>query len=1261
MRTLHRILGLGIAVAALMAVVALPAPRVDAAPGESAVPLPNPTLERKCGLDILVILDESWSIESSRATDDVRRAFRSFTRALQNTGSRMAVVDFSTVADIPVETYTTVTNQTIDDVFDPYIAGYAPQDNNYTNWEDGFRVGRFFAPRPSPDQSHLVVFITDGDPNTIIDTTRVPFDPGNPNPAQNPYELVVPLARNQTYTSGAAGTDAAATPAIANANAFKLTQSKVLAIAVGSALDNQQSLNRLVRVSGPKIYNGTGDFDITTDDIYRVPQFDELEDALREAAFALCAPSLTVEKLVDETPDPDTDDLMPGEGWSIEADVTAPGGFSWVLPIGVSGDSATVPTDRAGFAGFQWLPNDEVTSTVVVTEETPPAGYVNDTDATECVYRTPDEPDDQPLDLRDVGDGTFTVDVLLESIVTCVLVNRALPDPGIAIKKYTNGFDADNPPPDPDVPYITVGSDIEWTYLVSNTGNVTLDIVVTDDQLGAISCPSSSLAPGRETICSATGTAAPGEYANMGTVVGTNSALGVEVEATDPSHYIGAVPGIGLEKYVIRVSTGEREDADHAPGLFIPSGEDVTWEYEITNTGTVGVDNVELTDSVLGPIDCGLDPGDVIPPGETVTCAGPTEAAADGPNDNVGTVSATDVVGDSQLFDSDPAHYFGEIIALDLEKHVNGDDADTPTGPVVATGNPVFWTFAVTNTGNVPLFGWTIEDTQLDALRCPRIAVIRVGGTVRCFATGVAAEGQQRNDATASATAPSGDSVSDEDPAHYLGVSPEITVVKATNGEPADSPPGPFIPIGDTVTWTYEVTTTGTDPLQDVVVYDSDAEVTPSPVESGGFNVGDTNQNNQLEPGETWQYMATGTAQSDQYTNLSLASGTGVVSGPVHSLDPSHYFGTDGSIALVKYVNGFDANTPAEAALVRVGGEAAWAYVVTNTGNEALSAVALTDDQLGDISCPDTTLAAGASMTCRVTRTAEVGPHANVGTVTATDIAGATVTDTDPAHYRGVEGGIEIVKRTNGEDANEETGPEIVVGSEVEWTYEVSPVDLAVKNVEVTDDHDGVVPEYVSGDSDGDAVLDVGETWLYRATGTAEPGQYANVGTVVGLDEMESDVTDTDPSHYLGVEQLEPGIEIDKSPDDGVVLASGDTHTFTIVVTNTGDTVLTGVAVTDAESPSCDRDIGTLQPGESITYTCTVTVTQSFTNVAVVEGESPDGTTVDDSDDADVSIQLPATGAPAERLTWLGITLLLMGAALVQLVRKRRQRTSPGD
>ena len=156
---------------------------VSAAPGEPTTPAVNPDLNKACGLDVLMILDESGSIASSNATDDVQRAFSAFVESLNNTGSSMSVVEFSTVARLPSigglpgGEYITIVDATRDDFEDYIDDDYDP--NNKTNWEDALRVGRYMAPRPDPEIPHLVVFITDGDPTAVDpkqpgDTRRVP-------------------------------------------------------------------------------------------------------------------------------------------------------------------------------------------------------------------------------------------------------------------------------------------------------------------------------------------------------------------------------------------------------------------------------------------------------------------------------------------------------------------------------------------------------------------------------------------------------------------------------------------------------------------------------------------------------------------------------------------------------------------------------------------------------------------------------------------------------------------------------------------------------------------------------------------------------------------------------------------------------------------------------------------------------------------------------------------------------------------------------
>ena len=61
---------------------------------------------------------------------------------------------------------------------------------------------------------------------------------------------------------------------------------------------------------------------------------------------------------------------------------------------------------------------------------------------------------------------------------------------------------------------------------------------------------------------------------------------------------------------------------------------------------------------------------------------------------------------------------------------------------------------------------------------------------------------------------------------------------------------------------------------------------------------------------------------------------------------------------------------------------------------------------------------------------------------------------------------------------------------------------------------------YVSGDADGDNILDVGETWTFEKTGIVTgTGEHENVGSVTGVYTNSAGQTQTvtasDPSNYF--------------------------------------------------------------------------------------------------------------------------------------------------
>jgi hypothetical protein len=104
---------------------------------------------------------------------------------------------------------------------------------------------------------------------------------------------------------------------------------------------------------------------------------------------------------------------------------------------------------------------------------------------------------------------------------------------------------------------------------------------------------------------------------------------------------------------------------------------------------------------------------------------------------------------------------------------------------------------------------------------------------------------------------------------------------------------------------------------------------------------------------------------------------------------------------------------------------------------------------------------------------------------------------------------VELVKSTNGDDANTAPGPTVQVGSTVTWTYRVTNTGtVPLTGVAVVDDRGVAV-------SCPGTTLAVGQSMTCTGAGVAVEGQYRNVGTVTASSSTVA-VTDSDPSHYFG-------------------------------------------------------------------------------------------------------------------------------------------------
>ncbi len=216
------------------------------------------------------------------------------------------------------------------------------------------------------------------------------------------------------------------------------------------------------------------------------------------------------------------------------------------------------------------------------------------------------------------------------------------------------------------------------------------------------------------------------------------------------------------------------------------------------------------------------------------------------------------------------------------------------------------------------------------------------------------------------------------------------------------------------------------------------------------------------------------------------------------------------------------------------------------------------------------------------------------------------------------------------------TGPALAhVGDLVTYNMAVrATTNYGLTNVKVTD------PECVTGPTlvskvggDQDNILAPNETWNYTCTRTVLPtdsNPFLNTATAT------SDQATASATHLLGI--IHPSVTVTKTanPTSGT---PGTSVVYTYTVTNTGDTTLLNITVSDDHLGS----IGTaasLDPGASITFTKTFTLgSSSVTNTVVAQGADVLGQQVSATAQATVTavsgavIVNPTTTTPAPTTT----------------------------
>ena len=382
-------------------------------------------------------------------------------------------------------------------------------------------------------------------------------------------------------------------------------------------------------------------------------------------------------------------------------------------------------------------------------------------------------------------------------------------------------------------------------------------------------------------------------------------------------------PAIDVEKLINGDDADEEKDA-----VSVAPGSTMDFKFEVTNTGDTVLNDVTLTDDVIGAEDIQAPEGfdGTLQPGEkavfTATFKAPEKGGELHKNTAkvVGTPPSED--GDTPpgeggdtpptVEDEDPA--FGKTPdepALDIRKKINGLDTTADAPATVRTGDDMLVSFIVTNTGNVKLDNVKVEDDVVpaDQIEAPAKRYSADGSEAGAFdgtlepgeyavftATIPAPEAKDgmdhHNTAHAEGEVPPSEGgedtppVTSDDDEGFAEV-PTLEILKSINGEDANEAPGVEVEPGSDMAVTYTVTNTGEVALNDIKVEDeiiagdNIGEVPADKIVAGEKKMTADGKevpfDGTLLPGETVVFGAVIKAPEkvgEQHTNVAQAFGT---------------------------------------------------------------------------------------------------------------------------------------------------------------------------------------------------------------------------------------------------------------------------------------------------------------------------------------------------------------------------------------------------
>jgi uncharacterized protein YfaP (DUF2135 family) len=287
---------------------------------------------------------------------------------------------------------------------------------------------------------------------------------------------------------------------------------------------------------------------------------------------------------------------------------------------------------------------------------------------------------------------------------------------------------------------------------------------------------------------------------------------------------------------------------------------------------------------------------------------------------------------------------------------------------------------------------------------------------------------------------------------------------------------------------------------------------------------------------------------------------------------------------------------------VHEGDTITYTYTVTNPGNVPLSSVSVTDDMVeyvpyqsgdtngdGRLGTDETWI---FTATYNVT-TDDVSPLVNNAAAAGAYTGSQAIIDWTKATVDILRPAVAINKTAEPEQAYD--------GDTITYTYTVSnPGNTPLSAISITDDKVGNITYdggYQSGDTNGDEILDVDETWVFTATynvTTDDVSPLVNTATASGTDALAQTVT-AQATTSVTIIRLE--VEI-TSPEDGATIAS---RTITVTGTVSDHTIAQATIDINGSSHTIPVENGSFSSDENVSRGVNVITVTATNGVAIAE------------------------------------------------------------